>query len=42
VAGLAWRAQRTAAGRNKAAVGQGVTRGVCREQEVALIGLQRR
>jgi hypothetical protein len=36
-----WRARRTAAGGGKAAVGQGATRGICREQEVALIGSQR-
>jgi hypothetical protein len=41
-AGLAWRARRTTAGRGKAAVGQGATRGICREQEVVLIGSQRR
>jgi hypothetical protein len=41
-AGLAWHARRTAAGRGKAVVGQGATRGICREQEVALIGSQQR
>jgi hypothetical protein len=41
-AGKAWRARKTASGRTKAAAGQRATRGVCREQEVALVGLQRR
>jgi hypothetical protein len=33
----AWRARKTAAGRTKEAAGQRVTRGVGREQEVALV-----
>jgi hypothetical protein len=39
--GLAWRARRTATGRDKEAVSQGATHGICRGQEVALIGSQR-
>jgi hypothetical protein len=39
---IAWCARKTTAGRTKAAAGQGATRGVCREQEVVLVGLQRR
>jgi hypothetical protein len=41
-AGTACRAWKKAAERTKAVAGQRATRGVCREQEVALAGLQRR
>jgi hypothetical protein len=40
--GVAWRVRRKAAGRIKAMAGRGATRGVCGEQEVALVRLQRR
>jgi hypothetical protein len=39
--GVAWRVWKKAAGRIKAAAGRGATRGVCGEQEVALVRLQR-
>jgi hypothetical protein len=42
VAGAAWRVREKIAGRTSVAVDQGVTRGDCQKQEVALVGLQRR
>jgi hypothetical protein len=41
-AGVAWRVWKKAAGRIKAAAVRGATCGVCGEQEVALVRLQRR
>jgi hypothetical protein len=41
-AGVAWRVWKKAAGRIKAVVVRGATLGVCGEQEVALVRLQRR
>jgi hypothetical protein len=42
VAGAAWRMQEKTAGRTRAAVNRGATRGGCQEQEVVPVGLQRR
>jgi hypothetical protein len=41
-AGAAWRVREKTAGRTRAAVDWGVTRGDCQKQEVAPVGLQRR
>jgi hypothetical protein len=40
--GAAWRVREKTAGRARAAVDRGVTRGDCKEQVVALVRLQRR
>jgi hypothetical protein len=42
VAGAAWRMREKTAGRARAAVNRGVTRGDRQEQEAAPVGLQRR
>jgi hypothetical protein len=42
VAGTAWRVREKTTGRTRAAVDRGAMRGGCQEQEVALVGLQRR
>jgi hypothetical protein len=39
-AGVAWHVWKRATGRTKAAAGWGAMRGVCGEQEVALVRLQ--